>query len=118
MVPANTAQMVPSTSISLSEFSSLDSDLLKFFLPLVWRPPPPCGRCLLALTPGRLPPPVLEFPGPADCPTDRAAPVPLPEGLDCPGRLLVPVGLEPGREFCPPLGRLLVRVCGLIGLSL
>ena len=43
---------------------------------------------------------------------------PLPEGLDCPGRLLVPVGLKPGREFCPPLGRLLDLGFGLIGLSL
>lgn len=123
MVPASTAQMVPSTSISLSEFSSLGADLLKCLLPL-WRPPP-CGRGRFGPPPGRGPPPVLAPPGPADCPAGRAGPVPLPAGRGCPGRLplpaglvLLPAGLGPGREFWPPLGRLLGLGFGLIGFSL
>lgn len=123
MVPARTAQMVPSTSISLSELSSFSSDLLKFFLPFAGRLLPCCGRGLLAFPPGRGPPFVLVLPEPDVCPAGRA--VPLLAVRVCPERLLEPVDLVllfagrlPGREFCPPLGRLLGLGFGLIGFSL
>ena len=123
MVPASTAQIVPSTSTWLSELSSLGADLLKCFLPLVCRPAPvpPCGRGRPGPPAGRDPPgppPVLGPAAPPVCPAGRGWPglagpaglLPLPAGLALPP----PAGRAPGREFCPPEGRLLGLGFGLI----
>lgn len=78
MVPASTAQIVPSTSTWLSELSSLGADLLKCFLPLVCRPAPvpPCGRGRPGPPAGRDPPGPPPVLGPA-----------APPGLSCRARL-------------------------------